>query len=64
MTNTRFCAKPSGTDAAAVARRLLLFAMTAAMVTLTGCGDSGEDSENDASMPAVALRWLIRQRRP
>lgn len=49
MTNTRFCAKPSGTDAAAVARRLLLFAMTAAMLTLTGCGDSGEDSENDAS---------------
>jgi len=23
--------------------------MTAAMLTLTGCGDSGEDSENDAS---------------
>lgn len=49
MTNARFCANPSGTDAAAVARRLLLFAMTAAMLTLTGCGDSGEDSEDDAS---------------
>jgi hypothetical protein len=49
MTNTRFCAKPSGTDGAAGARRLLLFAMTAAMLTLTGCGDSGEDSEDDAS---------------
>jgi hypothetical protein len=23
--------------------------MTAAMLTLTGCGDSGEDSEDDAS---------------
>ena len=49
MTNAGICAKPSGTDAAAVARRVLLFAMTAAMLTLTGCGDSGEDSEDDAS---------------
>lgn len=49
MTNTGFRAKPPGTDAAAVARRLLLFAMTAARPTLTGCGDSGEDSEDDAS---------------
>jgi hypothetical protein len=33
----------------AVARQLLLFAMTAAMLALAGCGDSGEDSDDDAS---------------
>jgi hypothetical protein len=49
MTNERSCATTPGTDAVAVARRLLLFAMTAALLTLTGCGDSGEDSEDDAS---------------
>jgi hypothetical protein len=49
MTKTLFSARTSGTDAAVVARRLLLFAMTAAMLTLTGCGDSGDDSEDDAS---------------
>jgi hypothetical protein len=49
MTNTLFSAKASGTGAATVVRRLLLLAMTAAMLTLAGCGDSGEDSDDDAS---------------
>jgi len=48
MTNNRFAANASGTDAAVV-RRLLLLATTAAMLALAGCGDSGEDSDDDAS---------------
>jgi hypothetical protein len=49
MTNERSSAKASGADAAPIARRLLLFAMTAAVLALAGCGDSGDDSEDDAS---------------
>jgi hypothetical protein len=56
MTNNRFAAKASGTNAAAVARRLLLCTMTAALLALAGCGDSGEDSEDDAS--CVGCRTL------
>jgi hypothetical protein len=36
-------------NVAIVARRLLLFATTAATLALAGCGDSGEASEDSAA---------------
>jgi hypothetical protein len=49
MTNERSSALGSAGRTAAVARRLAAFAMTAAMPLLSGCGDSGDDSEGDVS---------------
>ncbi|MGO9381438.1 MAG: hypothetical protein ACLP4W_04940 [Mycobacterium sp.] len=49
MTAEHFPAPESAARTAAVARRLVTLAMTAAILSLAGCGDSGEDSETGAS---------------
>jgi hypothetical protein len=49
MTNERSSARGPAGRTAPVARRLAAFAMTATMPLLSGCGDSGDDSEGDVS---------------
>ncbi|MGO9927227.1 MAG: hypothetical protein ACLPLP_14210 [Mycobacterium sp.] len=62
MTAEHFTPPESAARTAAVARRLVTLAMTAAILSLAGCGDSGEDSETDASdtgrrAPAADPAW-------
>ncbi|HWS91943.1 MAG TPA: hypothetical protein VN306_05430 [Mycobacterium sp.] len=49
MTTGPSPAYGSAARTAAVARRLATLAMTAAILSLAGCGDSGDDSGTDAS---------------
>jgi hypothetical protein len=49
MTTQPSLAPGSSAHSAAVVRRLVTFAMTAAMLSLAGCGDSGDDSDTDES---------------
>jgi phosphoserine phosphatase len=49
MTNEHPSARSSAARIAAAARGFVAFAVTAATLSLTGCGDSGDVSEDDAS---------------
>ena len=49
MTTEPSAVNGSAARTGGIARRVLALAMTAAVLTLSGCGDPGEDSEADAS---------------
>ena len=59
MTTQRSLAHGSSAHSAAVVRRLVTFAMTAAMLSLAGCGDSGDDSDTDESHTGCRSRNQI-----
>jgi hypothetical protein len=59
MTNKHSPAPRSAARIAAAARGLVAFAVTAATLSLTGCGDSGDESEDDASDSVATMKHAV-----